>query len=102
MATLYTCTHTFKIVHVHASVHAKVGTCINMNYRLSHIRTAWDPTLFGYVRCSDISVKCSDNYVKCIENEHDLSLLSSNTKVACCSQGRETRPNREAIDGCRL
>ncbi len=31
-----------------------------------------------------------------------LSLLSSDRKVACRSQGGETRPNRQAIDGCRL
>ncbi len=31
-----------------------------------------------------------------------LSLLSSNRKVACRSQGGETRPNRGAIDGCCL
>ncbi len=28
--------------------------------------------------------------------------MSSDRKVACHSQGGETRPNREAIDGCRV
>ncbi len=31
-----------------------------------------------------------------------LSLLSSDRKVVCRSRGGETRPNRRAIDGCRL
>ncbi len=31
-----------------------------------------------------------------------LSLLSSNMKGACQSQGGQTRPNRGAINGCRL